>query len=202
MAASKVKPARTANIVKRAAAHADVLLLCEVFNVRVAEHLPGWHVVQPPGLGSSRSTVAVAIRATRGRVREESETRPVGPSLGGRTARNLRARSWVTARLLIDGDLRHWPLKASAGHAPPMRGWFLWPAYRATAPSGLLGADWNRLKDFVRRAFPRRKVRMVRLLGFAVPSHIDCTPAHPIDVGGDHLAAAITLWPNRPTRRK
>lgn len=199
MSASGVSATRTRGILRRAAGHADVLLCCEVFNVDVAAALgAGWEAAQHGARGSSEATTAVAVRRSRGRIdRDYGLSRSVGPAPAQRRALNLRSRSWVSTRLVIDpGTLFEWSHRFSAGHAPPKRAWHLWLAYVALTPRGIVGADWNKRRDDVAKRF-RRRPRMVGLLGVLVPKWIPSTKAKGVSVQADHRVPVLTLWPER-----
>lgn len=198
--ASGVTPLHTNGIIERAAEHADLLLLCEVFNVRVATTLEssGWRVTQVGRRGSSQASLAIAVREDRGQWADPANTtRPIGPTLSGRRAPNLRARNWLTRRITFDpGTTHRWTRKTSTGHAPPKRGAFLWAAYWATRPTGVLGLDANEPRTSLLRRVTRR-VLQAGLLALIVPRWIHTSTPKPLDVGGDHLAVAVTLWPNK-----
>ena len=203
-AASGVSPGVTSKILRQAAAYADLLILCEVHNVRVQAALGlRWRVLQLPGLGSSASGVAVAVAKDRGAWADPGhhESRRTQPFLNGRRAANLRERLWVGRRVLVDPGTRYqWTHPFSSGHAPPMRAWFLWAKYMLTMPrKGTAGADFNKGPEAVRKHLaatsPGRRLRQRELLGLAVPRWIPVGEAQEVEIGSDHPGVLVELWP-------
>lgn len=202
MAASGVKPERTASIILEAAPHADVLTLCEVFNVDVAKVLgPEWYVAQDRSTPAKAGS-AVAVRKARGRIISKRLTLGVPAVLGRRRAKQMRNRYVMLATIRYDerDPRRWWQDNVAAGHPPPKRNWWPWwdEFMRALrrVPAHDIGADFNRDKAAVQKVFPRRIVRMHGIDGFVTRPFIPSTPVTTRDVGGDHLAAYSTYWPS------
>jgi len=189
--ASGRKAAHSDRILRATADHADVILGCEFFNLDAAKSLgPNWIVEQRGRTGSADASYIVAVRRARGEV-VKGRLRLGSASL---LSVGVRKRSWLTAWVEIDGRNAK---PFSSGHAPPKRAWLRWPAYMAAAPGGVVGADFNKWARAVKVRFPRRVVRQPsrELLGIVIPKRIPSTRARRLDVGGDHHAVAVTLWP-------
>ena len=197
MSSSGVKAERTRAIIRAASEHADVLLMCEVFNLRVRAALSReWDVIQYGSVGHHEAGSAVAVRKARGTIATHSLKLGVTALLFGRLADRMRNRYWVHTSIVLDPRSPHsWSAQFSAGHAPPARNAAWWKPYVSKTPKGIAGADWNRRRAAVVARFPRRMVRMIGLLGTVSPRWIPTSKARPLDVGGDHLAAVITYWP-------
>lgn len=109
---------------------------------------------------------------------------------------SIRNRYLLTAHAHIDC---HKDLKVLAGHAPPPRDFDRWVPFMrnvARQHADLAGADWNKPARAVHRVLGSR-VRGVDVLGLAVRRGIPTSKPVPLDVGGDHLATLVTLWPER-----
>lgn len=117
----------------------------------------------------------------------------------------IRARQILSARLKIDsGTPYRWVTRGIVGHVHPPR------APRAAARfvrnfkegGGIKFADVNMDSTATKRRIGR-KVRQVGVLAFSIPWWIPCSKAVAVDVGGDHKAVKITLWPTpKPKKRK
>ena len=190
--ANRPGPAHTRRILEKAATSADVILGCEFFNIDAQRVLGGaWATRQAGELGHADASYVVAVRRARGRVTR----RRLRFGAGSMLAWGVRRRSWLTVWISVDGRR---PVKYTAGHAPPKRAWIRWPVYMATAPGGVVGADFNKWKRAVKPRFPLRTVRQLprQLIGLVVARHIKSTKAKPLNVGGDHRAIQVTLYPN------
>lgn len=201
MAASGVTAQRTASIILDAAPHADVLTLCEVFNVDVAKVLgPDWEVAQDRS-SKAKAGVAVAVRKDRGKITEKRIKLGVPAVLRGRRAKDMRSRYIMIATILYDGEnaRRRWQDTVAAGHAPPKRNWSPWwavfMANLRLVPAHDIGADFNRGKAAVQRIFWGRVVKMIGIDGFILRMFIPSTVVTVREVGGDHTAKFVTLWP-------
>lgn len=175
------------NILKHCQDLADVMLIDEAFNMKVADILPDFHVSQFGATGSSKATSAVAVRKSRGRIVKARCVfgAPAVPGTG------VRERYWLPTLIQID-DMK--PRPFAAGHAEPKRAWSMWDRYMRRAPRGTLGLDTNKLKRAIVARFPLRQVRQVGLLAAIIPRLIPASKAHAIEVYGDHKAVLVTLW--------
>jgi hypothetical protein len=136
----------------------------------------------------------LAVRATRGRLLNPHYR------FGARALFGAMADRWIAvSKIEVDHGTPHrWVPKADACHAPPKRGWLRWPAYMTRVGKtkfDLAGGDWNKLGRAVLPALGRQ-VRMVHILGLATRRWIPTGPAVSVEVGGDHKAVAVVLWPN------
>lgn len=182
----------------------DVLIGSECADFRAALVLgQGWNVYQPGTLGSPESGCVIAIHENRGTITDTADilASPAQPARPGRLG--IRARSVLIGKLRIDPDTSHaWEPRVRAGHAPPMRWWSLWPTYMSSMRGGdIAGADFNKLARAVEPALGR-KVLAVHVLGLAVRWWIPTSRATAVDVGGDHKAVLVTLWPARTKENK
>lgn len=175
------------NILKHCEDLADVMLIDEAFNMKVADILPDFHVAQFGALNSSQATCAVAVRKSRGRIVKAKSVfgAPGVPSTG------VRERYWLPTLIQIDNMK---PRPFAAGHAEPKRAWSMWDRYMRRAPRGIVGLDTNKLKRAIVIRFPLRQVRQVGLLAAIVPRWIQTSKAHAIQVYGDHKAVLVHLW--------
>lgn len=160
----------------------------------------GWEVSQDTR-SVPRAGSAILVRRERASIRRSS-SRLASPALyRGKRANRMRDRWIRRAVLRIDPGTKHrWRRAFAVSHGPPKRNWFPWGALWWTAMK-LVGAvcksaDFNRRRRYVRRQFPRRKVRQKGLLGIVVARWIPASPVEVIDIGGDHEMTVTTLWPN------
>lgn len=162
---------------------------CSDFDAEIVAEFAGWEAAQFGEPKSARRGSALAWRDAR----LSGKARLVVGSLAGE---GIRERSAVTARLKVNGHSAEF----TAGHAPPdrasdrQRQWL----EEARRWQGILGADFNQRPDELERRF-LRQVRGVRgdVLALLVPRHIPCSPARPVDIGSDHPAVDVVLWPDR-----
>ena len=193
MSGSGVSEGRSLLILHAAAQHADVVLGCEFGNVTDDAPLDPkvWDVVHDPS-SPDRAGSLLAVRKTRGKVRH------AWYRVGAPAGLGIRTRWLLIARLVIDPGTPHeWTPKVIAGHAPPKRAWAHWPAFMASVAArnaDVIGADFNKLARAVAPAL-RRRVRAVEILGVAVRKSIPVTFARGFDVGGDHRAVSVVLFP-------
>lgn len=197
-------PDHAANILRRAAnwrtqdgLPVDLILGSECDDFDGAKILPHFDVLHNAA-DPDRDGCLLAVRKTRGRLDSPAYVF-AAPALRGA----MRDRYLAVATVTIDPGTRYrWSPKVAAGHAPPKRGWIRWPGYMrrlAQQRADLAGGDFNKLARAVEPAL-RRRVRAAHILGLAVRYWIPSTRAVPVDVGGDHLAVAVVLWP--PVERK
>lgn len=199
------KPERTAAIVLAAAESRDLLTLCEVANIDVADVLGDeWDVAQETSTPAKAGS-AVAVRKSRGRILAQRLRLGVTARLGRRRAKQMRDRYVMVATIQYDEDnhRRTWQNKVAGGHAPPKRNrspwWGLWMRAVRLVGAHDIGADFNHSKAAVQKVFPGRIVRMNGIDGFAIRPWIPSTPITTRDVGGDHTAKDSTLWPSKET---
>lgn len=58
-----------------------------------------------------------------------------------------------------------------------------------------IGADWNRRRPAIADAMPARRIYMHGIDGFALRPWLAADGLTHRDVGGDHPATYLTLWP-------
>lgn len=187
--ASGVPSGHSQGVLKAASKNADIVLACECFNIRGNEILSDFHVAQFGKRGSKEAGSIVALRKTRGYIVEQTLVFGVA----GIKVKRVRDRYWLRTKLRIDNMK---PSRFSSGHAHPKRAWVTWGPYMARAPWGVLGFDANKRRPALVARFPGRNVRQIGVLTVIVPRYIPVTKARSLDVGGDHKAVAVTLWPN------
>ncbi|WP_377322794.1 hypothetical protein ACFJIY_25115 [Pimelobacter simplex] len=193
-------PEKTKGIVLAAVEHADVVTMCEVANIDVADVLgPGWDVAQDTSAWA-KAGCAVAIRRSRGYVKRWHLRLGVTAWLRGRRAKQMNDRYVVVAVLKIDPGTRwRWRHKVAAGHAPPKRNWSpwwtVWMRLVRTLAVFDIGADWNRRRPAIADAMPARRIYMHGIDGFALRPWLAADGLTHRDVGGDHPATYLTLWP-------
>jgi hypothetical protein len=167
-----------------------VVLACEMADVNARRK--GWDVYQRGVTGSPESALAIAVRAERGRI--------VSPRLlpGTPPGSGIRARPILTALVVIDpGTPARWGRSFDVGHAPPKRAWRLRARYLRAfvkAQGSIDGGDLNIGHAWAARILGKR-VHSAGVLHLAVPRWIPQTTTHRVDVGSDHPAIDVTLWP-------
>lgn len=184
------------SILKRAAEHADVIIGCECDDFNAAKLLDGantqrlWHVVHHQA--ANRDGVLIAIRKNRGRIK--SPRWHYGSPAGNRVAQ----RDFLTATLVVDpGTPNRWQLTAASIHAPPPRHATAWPGYMervAALDLDMIGGDMNAGRERIESAL-LRKTRQVDVITLALQHRIPVSTATRINIGGDHPALLVTLWP-------
>lgn len=172
---------------------AVVIRGCEAGKVDADWFGPGWTVLhdnQP--FNGPRAGTLLAVRRDRvGMV----DPRITQVSSGGD---GIRARSVAHARLIADADSsdpRAWT--DGAFHGPPKRAWSKWLGYMRRLRAldlDVAGGDANKLARAVQPALGRR-VRSKHIMTVAVRRSIPSSKARPIDVGSDHPALLVMLWP-------
>lgn len=198
-------PRHARRILRNAAEHADVIFGSECSDFIGAQVLGyDWHVWQDTSfIGrtddemKARAGCLIAIRRDRGRLSDCA----IELGVARRPGDTMRNRFIPTATLRADGCP---PFKGLAAHPPPKRLWVLWFPYMLKvrrANADVAAGDWNKLARAVHRMLGRR-VRSKRLLGVVVRHRIPVSRATAIDVGGDHLAVKVTLWPEKRKRRR
>lgn len=173
----------------------DIILGSECDDFDASEVLgPEWDVLHNDE-NEDRDGTMLAIRKPRGHLLNPRYEFGA-PALAG-----AMADRWLAvATLVIDPETKHlWYPKTVATHGPPKRGWVRWPGYMRNVVEqrpDLAAGDWNKLARAVWPAL-RRKVRMRHILGWAVRWWIPVSDPVAVDVGSDHLAVAVVLWPKR-----
>ncbi len=118
--------------------------------------------------------------------------------VGSEAGEGIRTRYVAQATLRINGHKATF----NAGHAPPDRapnGQRQWLDNAGRLP-GVVGADFNTWPKTLDRRF-NRKVRGVEVLSLLIPNDIPCSRAKPVDIGGDHPAVDVVLWPTVKRRK-
>lgn len=179
----------------------DIVLLCELADVdaQAAAVAEAFQVIQRGPKGSPDSALGIAAR--RGRV-ALSEPRMIPGTNATRDRRGgwIRARPILTAIAVADpGSPRRWARKIKVGHAPPERAprarlEYLRDFAKAGAPIG--GGDLNIGHRWAARLTGKR-VRSAGVLHLALPWWIPATKAARVDIGSDHHALDVTLWPSK-----
>lgn len=177
----------------------SVVAACEFADVwTLGDDRPvGWDFVQYGIPGSPDSALGIGVHLVRGRV-VETQLLPGTPatSEGG----GIRRRPILRARLGIDvRSRRAWAPTFLVVHAPPKRAPKARAAYlRRLVAAALAGdiiiGDLNVTHRVALRLLGRR-VHSSGVLHVAVPLWIPST-ASTVDVGSDHLAIDVTLWPS------
>lgn len=201
--ASVTKPARQARAIFAEAlikpgphGPPDLVLAVELSDVRAAE-LAGevWAVFQRGELGSPDSALGVAVRRERVRL-SVAQLLPGTPSTS--EGDGIRARPILIATVLMDpGTPQRWARALDLGHAPPARAPRARARYLAAfvkARGSLKIGDLNIEERWAARILGRR-IRSAGVLHIGVPWWIPCTKAARVNVGSDHPALDVTLWP-------
>lgn len=195
-ASVSVRPERAERIWRRAVeVGADVILACEMADVD-ATPTPGYEVVQARPVGSPDSALVIAVREDRGHtIRPRLLPGSPATSEGG----GIRRRPILRARVLVDpGTPRRWSRTFAVEHAPPGRAPVAREDYlRSVDAAAIVGGDLNVGRRWALRLFGGKRVHSAGVLHLAAPRWIPQTRARRIDVGSDHPAVLVTLWPNQ-----
>lgn len=195
-------PARAMSIWSRALSTAgkygppDLVLACEMADVDAFD-ADGrtWDVIQHAPVGSPESALGIAGR--RGRVTFGPDELLAG-SAATSEGRGIRRRPILRAYIAFDPATPHaWARRASVGHAPPprapiARGKFL--VRFAAVRSAIKAGDLNIGARWAQRLLGKR-VHSVGVLHLAVPRWIPQSRRARVDVGSDHDALDVILWP-------
>lgn len=179
----------------------SVVAVCELADVDAeAERPVGWNFVQHGIIGSPDSALGIGVHLIRGRVIETQllDGTPATSEGGG-----IRRRPLLRARLGIDvRSRRAWAPTFLVVHPAPKRA----PKAQALYLRRLLAERRNAI---VLGDFNIRHRAVLRLLGYrvhsagvihvAVPRWIPSTGST-VDIGSDHLAVDVTLWPSEAQR--
>jgi hypothetical protein len=120
--------------------------------------------------------------------------------LGSPAGEGIRARYVLSARATFHkGQPSAWRAWVRVGHAPPGRapigrGRFL-AALRGL--TGIRAGDYNVSSSTARRTFVLAKVKSAGVLHIVIPRWIRTAEPERLDVGSDHRALDVTLWPRR-----
>lgn len=166
MGASNVPQARSLQILRAVAEHADVIYASEAGALRSDEIDPldpnAWTWVHDP-TDAAKAGSFFAVRRSVGTIERSWYRLGTLPSLGKRRADSMRARYLLVARVRwADGDRT----KEGCGHAPPKRNWFLDGPFFASVRArrfDYYGGDQNRLGPWVAKTLGR-EVRAVHVL--------------------------------------
>jgi hypothetical protein len=111
---------------------------------------------------------------------------------GSAAGEGIQQRDLVQQHLVVNGHRAAF----SAGHAPPDRAPRGQASFldRIRRYQGVLGADFNERHDELEGRFQRRH-HGVELLGILTPRRIPYKPIRPLDIGSDHDAGDLLLWP-------
>lgn len=167
----------------------------EALELLLRSELPKWETVQRGHLGSPQSALALAMRRTRGRVADHHLRAGVPPTSEGG---GIRQRPILVGTLLIDPDTPHvWTAPFADGHghpsrAPRSRGEFMRKFLRVAAR--IAGGDFNLRQRFLARLTGRR-VQAVGVLALMTRRWIRVSRARGVDIGSDHPAVHVCLWP-------
>lgn len=121
-----------------------------------------------------------------------------------KTGHGIRARYIITARVIFHPGTKHQRTRRVAvGHAPPARAPYARAAFMArlaATRAGIKGGDLNLRSRAVGRLLGG-VVRSVGVLHIIVAPWQASSKPRPVNVGGDHAAVAVTLFPKRARRR-
>lgn len=205
MASVSARPATVRQILQATIAtepRPDLILATECADLTINDHVDGgvWQVIQfGRSISDESERVArsgCALLARRGVVKLEKPSLRLGAPAG----EGIRARYVLSARATFHkGRSSAWRAWVRVGHAPPPRapigrGRFL-AALRAL--TGIRAGDYNVSSSTARRTFVLAKVKSVGVLHIVIPRWIRTAGPHRLDVGSDHLALDVVLWPRR-----
>lgn len=180
----------------------DLLLLVECGDLTIKDHVDPavWQVVQfGRSLSDEGERVArsgCALLARRDVVKLERPRLRVGSEAG----EGIRTRYVLTARATFHkGDPSSWRAWVRVGHAPPPRapigrGRFLDALRELT---GIRGGDLNVSAEKARTWFWAAKTHSAGVMHLITPLWIKTSDPRRVDVGSDHAALDVTLWPRR-----
>lgn len=192
-----------ANTTYRApAGPADLILAVECGDVTVAHEVDPavWQVIQfGRSISNESERVArsgCALLARRGVVRLDKPRLRVGSEAG----EGIRTRYVLSARATFHkGSASAWRSRVRVGHAPPPRA--PWGRKRfldfLAALLGIRAGDYNINAAAARRWFRLANTRSAGVLHIVIPRWIRASEPLRFDVGSDHLALDVVLWPRR-----
>lgn len=173
----------------------DVVLACEMADVSAVDTAV-WQVIQFGEPGSPESALVMAARRSRAELRKP---RLVPGSDATSEGRGIRRRPILLAKLRLDGRSRFaWSRLVALTHSPPARA----PEARDESltafqrvPGSLKAGDLNIAHLWALRLLGGR-VYSDGVLHFRVPRWIPSS-MYLVDIGSDHLALDVVLWPRR-----
>jgi hypothetical protein len=173
----------------------DILLGCEGYRVNVPNMADfyGFDAVQ---YGHGGVTVNTALAGSFIAWRQETGDAVGKPTIeeGSPAGEGIQARYLVSQKLKVNGHRATF----RAGHAPPDRA----PKGQSTFLDqlrrypGVIGLDANEREDEMDPHYARQ-YHGIGVLGILVPEWIPSTGIKAVDVGSDHLAGDLILWPTR-----
>lgn len=181
---------------------ADLILGVECADLTLRDHVDGgvWQVIQfGRSLSDESERVArsgCALLARRDVVKLERPRLRVGSEAG----EGIRTRYVLTARATFHrGAPSSWRAWVRVGHAPPPRapfgrGRFLDALRELT---GIRGGDLNVSAETARSRFRLARVHSAGVLHLITPRWIRTSETRRVDVGSDHAALDVTLWPSK-----
>lgn len=181
---------------------ADLLLLVECGDLTIRNHVDGgvWQVIQfGRSLSSESERVArsgCALLARRDVVKLDRPRLRVGSEAG----EGIRTRYVLTARATFHrGDPSSWRAWIRVGHAPPPRAPFGRARFLDVLRdlTGVRGGDLNIPAEAARHRFRLARVHSAGVLHLLTPRWIRTSETRRVDVGSDHPALDVTLWPSR-----
>lgn len=175
----------------------DVVNGCEMAKVK-ARHVPGaadFYVYQEGKTGSPDAALALAVRRSRGTM-SGARLRAGTPATS--EGDGIRRRPILEARVHMDpGTPQAWTFGNDVLHAPPPRA----PRARRrfldvvrTLTARVVSGDMNLTARLAARAIGRRVVGH-GVICAAVRRWIPTSAVATVDLGGDHLAIDIIIWP-------
>lgn len=182
----------------------DLILAVECGDLTIRDHVDPsvWQVVQfGRSLSDEGERVArsgCALIARRNVVLLEKPRLRVGSEAG----EGIRTRYVLTARATFHrGDPSSWRAWVRVGHAPPPRapigrGRFLDLLRELT---GIRGGDLNVSAETARDRFRLARVHSAGVMHLLTPRWIRTSDPRRVDVGSDHAALDVTLWPRHTT---
>lgn len=120
--------------------------------------------------------------------------------IGSPAAAGIRTRYVLSARATFHkGTPSGWRQRVRVGHAPPPRAPWGRDRFLDALHSlfGIRAGDLNVSAETARRRFRLWRVRSAGVLHIVIPRWIRASEARRLDVGSDHLALDVTLWPRR-----
>lgn len=179
---------------------ADLIFAVECGDLTISKALDPavWQVVQfgrsITNEGERVARSGCALIARRSVVRLDKPRLRVGSPAG----EGVRTRYVLSARATFHpGTASAWRQRVRVGHAPPPRapfgrGRFLDLLERLF---GIRAGDLNISAETARRRFRLMRVRSAGVLHMVIPRWVPASEARRLDVGSDHRALDVTLWP-------
>lgn len=193
---------RVEHIVRRAVREDGVIMWfgSEGYKAHVRALVGSDYDVIQFGVGHSEAMAGTFVVTLKDRVHIHEDT--IELRVGSDKTREgggIRTRYTIQFRATIDPGTPHaWTDWFEAGHTPPPRAPSAWEQFmgRLRDGRGSKFGDMNGSPAQIER-WLRRKVRAVGVLAAAFPHWMPVGEARAVDVGGDHLANVVTLFPKR-----